>query len=50
MVEKNWLTESLLNKLELAYPSRSDISEGTSERNKESFILDHFSLQIESGL
>ena len=37
MVQKSWLTESLLNELELAYPSRSDISGDASERNKESF-------------
>ncbi len=37
MVEKSWLTEPLLNELELAYPSRSDISGDEPKRNKESF-------------
>ena len=37
MVEQSWLTEPLLNELELAYPSRFDITGEASLRNKESF-------------
>ena len=34
MVQQSWLTEPLLNELELAYPSRFDISGEASLRNK----------------
>ena len=37
MVQKIWLTESLLNVLGLVYPSRLDISGNASKLNKESF-------------
>ena len=37
MVQQSWLTEPLLNELELAYPSRFDITGEASLRNKESF-------------
>ena len=38
MVEKSWLTEPLINELELAYPSRSDISGDASLPNEELFV------------